>query len=784
MAAMKHRFRVRAAGRVVPAPAQAPKPAPDEPVFPAAISQLLREDPWRDVSITADLIGVRGFNCLRRAGFSVLAHLAGITQQEFLAIRGAGVTSLALLQERVTDLVTRPIPDARDAGVANPAVRQGLVAGTPIFDADTAAVLKSEPWSDELITEEVVGSRAANRLRREGYLVFANIADLSEERFLSFYAVGKTALELLRSGILKALAGPPPIRSDRHARVADLMRAEQQTAEDPAVVAHTPIGEWLDLPADAQTMLDPWLDQILLSDPQLGLRSTEHVSIREVLGETIDQRRGLVGYRDQLRTGLLLIADRLEHPQRLSDELSALVPANRSGEILCRRWGWDGDGRKTLDEVAQEYKLTRERIRQIVDKVERKQLERGRFLPTACLIQALLQQAGGAMRRRDLAVECRQMGLTNREVELEALEEIGRLKLVRDWSVVESEDGDVLGVSKEAIAAIQTNDGALRGAVRRQLRRRGFVSLAEVQAELDLIGVVVDPEGVREHIAGLDGIGWLAGGCWAWRPRDLETPFVKRVAKLLLVVGPQGLHSINRALRRDARRRADHGVSLPMAVLEEALAQSPFVRDTGSRYAWIGPDMDVQPGVAERVVLEVLRARGPVVHYHVIRRQVLAAGIEVVTMSVALGQSLVVERVGASLYAIPGASFTTADLDAARAADAGRGGPAPAVVSGVDRDPAGRVRLTVDVRDALDWNGFLRVPADAGLDGSWTLQDGDVSWMVVVAATQLRNGVKPWFRRQGDAGPTFTLTFDPATRRITPRWGTTLGRVLGDSQDG
>ena len=44
----------------------------------------------------------------------------------------------------------------------------------------------------------------------------------------------------------------------------------------------------------------------------------------------------------------------------------------RNAEIFVQRMGWDGHGGKTLAEVGKEYGMTRERVRQICSKIEKK----------------------------------------------------------------------------------------------------------------------------------------------------------------------------------------------------------------------------------------------------------------------------------------------------------------------------------------------------------------------------------------------------------------------------
>src|SRR5699024_7906792 len=58
----------------------------------------------------------------------------------------------------------------------------------------------------------------------------------------------------------------------------------------------------------------------------------------------------------------------------LEEELKDIiqtVTSKRDAEIYLKRYGWDGEGQKTLEEVGDLYGLTRERARQISKKIDK-----------------------------------------------------------------------------------------------------------------------------------------------------------------------------------------------------------------------------------------------------------------------------------------------------------------------------------------------------------------------------------------------------------------------------
>lgn len=202
-----------------------------------------------------------------------------------------------------------------------------------------------------------------------------------------------------------------------------------------------------------------------------------------------------------------------------------------------------------------------------------------------------------------------------------------------------------------------------------------------------------------------------------------------------------------------------------MAVLAELLLRSPFIAPEADRYRWVGPaPPGPYVGVAERAVLDLLAARGPALHHSTIRHALVPQGIDPVTLAVALGSSLLIERIAPGVYARIGDSVVPGDVERAREA-APRG--SRAVLPGTSRWEGGRFVVQATILDPRLWQGMLAVPSR--LAGTWDLVDDTESWSVIVEGTNLRNGVKPWVLRQRVAFPaTLTLSFDHSARKITP----------------
>src|SRR4051794_39157809 len=81
----------------------------------------------------------------------------------------------------------------------------------PLLPADVAAVVKDEPWRSVALHADHIGTRAVNRLTREGFATLGDLLGVTEEQFLRFRSVGNGALQALRDGLRVFVTGRPPI---------------------------------------------------------------------------------------------------------------------------------------------------------------------------------------------------------------------------------------------------------------------------------------------------------------------------------------------------------------------------------------------------------------------------------------------------------------------------------------------------------------------------------------------------------------------------------------------
>lgn len=700
-------------------------------IFDFRTAELMRQPALAGLAIPSDLVGNRAANALRRRNVRTLGDLSSVRLADFMSYRGVGVGSLEALRRGVSQLVWN-VTEA-DPGDRSIVPTSAPEAVSPyVFDADVRDVLTRHEWSAYPI--------APSWMPRGGYLALAG-AGLS--------TLGDIALMTEQDRRIKGVGTPTLL--ELQGAVLDFV--SRSAASGPPVNAT--VRDWLDIELDTWNVVEPWLHRIPASDPWFGLRWWRG-SIASILERQVMSTPRVVAHAWAIRDGIEAIHQRVVSPAHLLPELASLVrPRDRDGRAFCARHGWDGQGAKTLDEVGKEFDLTRERVRQITKKVGDRRLKYAPYPITLHLLLDIVDNAGGAMSLEDLGRAALAQGLVASPGDVFVLESVAILGFL-DRTVVYDRQKGFVATSLAAIESIASpilaQRAELLATLKQQLRRRGIVSISDLLALADSH----DGSTLQGVIDSLDGVAHLMGE-FVWRPEDVDSPFHDRLRKLLVVLGPQPLYVIHRALRRESRRRPGYGAALSAEVLRTALDRSPYVSLEAGRYEWIGASRTVSVGVAEQAVADLLGRRGPAMHKSVIEIELASAGIEPVTLSLALGSSLLIDRVAPGVYAVAGAALLPADVELAR--EQAVRSPEVSVLS--HQREGEQLEIVLEVHDLVRWNGWISLPPHVDLDGDWALKDGDIAWKVVVRGRNLRNGIKPWLRRQSWTNELVVLRFHP-----------------------
>lgn len=453
-------------------------------------------------------------------------------------------------------------------------------------------------------------------------------------------------------------------------------------------------------------------------------------------------------------------------PKSLDWELSALTKlalgANqeRNARIVCRFFGFEGTGRKTLEEVGVEYNITRERVRQIVVQFSRRVRGKHVHLPLLNLARSVIEHELPALESDIVSSLCKEHIVTKsfdcsgilaavslfdpptplRVVSIEGLRVVG--------------DAPTLDSVKRAPAIARTIVSAL-----------GCGHLEHVMGDLE---IAYDQKAACKVVSALlesiPGLNWLDAQREWFTIADAKRNRLANIIRKVLFVSPDiSLSEMRGALQRVHRLG---GFSPPRAILREFCKTLAFCRVVDDRIlATEDLPSQVTLGEIEQRMFEVLREFGPAMHVAAFRDECLRRGVNTNSFSVYLGNSPILCRLAPETYALVGASISPGEIDDLRLQKVAR---APVML---DHGWLGDGRLWLSYRLNLSniRAGVFSVPSGMRsiVDGEYFIQSADTGSRssIVIGAGRLSGLRRPLAILGAEDGDTVRLVLDPRNRQ-------------------
>lgn len=595
----------------------------------------IREEP-----IPPDWLSARMRNGLLRKRLYRIGDLATLTRDEVSRWPGIGAGTIAETIASVTSAVGQP---AR----ANSTTVPPHSPSDYLFGTEVRAVLANFIHGTTPIERSWFigpgGARVYNELASRGLVTFSAVEPLTISEVASWPNVGRRSIFALVRTI-----------SERALRAA--------FSASSAAPSHSTLRAAIDLDSTLAG-IEEILQVVSARDVRFGRPIYPDIPLAQLLTRPALRAAEV----DDLRGRLVKLANIVRHPQVLLVELDDLLgKSGRNAEIAKARWGWSGEGPKTLEEVGESYSVTRERIRQIIRKVAANAFQgRPAYLPTSQAILLLASELGGAVFENDLGQVAYERGLVDSPRDVSALWSLPELGLLPASSFAHLQDrsGDVvIGADSHEVSEF----ASIGRIVRRELSRRGIVGIAELRGAIEAEGIPVSDGEILAYLNRAKDVAPVASGAYYWRPTDADSPFMAVIRRPLVLVGPQTAQALQRAVRRAQARRPEYGARVPLETLKQALAASPYIRITDGLHEWTGPTDKVAFGDVERAIMEVLQREGPAATFSTIRKHIVQLGIKPVTMSLYLSTSPLFDQSGRGMYHLLGADLMPSDIELAR----------------------------------------------------------------------------------------------------------------------
>lgn len=527
---------------------------------------------------------------------------------------------------------------------------------------------------------------------------------------------------------------------------------------------------------------EPWADQIGRADPRFAdlLPPLPQATVLEMLDALTQGPDTDATALSQLASGAPALRSRI-------DEIAALPLESQLANfmhVLSRfegdrlqamidRFGWRGTASITLEEAGQRLGITRERFRQLQEKVSNrlKAITYPVYMPA--LDAALQVLADASPIRLDAAAALlRTKGISKLNFSpacvIEAASACGReppiqLQTVKKKTIV-------------AAAPIPFTDTILRTAYR-QAHASGASNVGEIIAEMAASGVTTDEATVRHVLREFSEVEFLDEDWFCHRPLNPERDRLRNATrKMLSVAAPIELGLLREGVRREYKYRGHRGVSgwslvvPPRSVLKAYYQTHPeFIVDDGDQVRPADPlDYRVELAFNDAILVDVLRSSPA----SVMDRSSLAAecarrSMNLNTFSLYLTYSAIIVRQGPDVWSLRGVRVDPAAVEAVLQANSLR--PREKRVLDHGWAPNGRLWLAARVPAAHDATAMT-----VGIPGAiksyvvgrdFAAQDGDgVSYGRIKISDDGQSwGFSRFLRQRGaDEGDVLVVEFDLA----------------------
>jgi RNA polymerase alpha subunit len=440
---------------------------------------------------------------------------------------------------------------------------------------------------------------------------------------------------------------------------------------------------------------------------------------------------------------------------KLERELFELARAtfdDRTTRVVSRVYGLDGRGGATLQQAGTEYHLTRERIRQICDRIARL-VRLQPFLPK---LEACIKLIGSRLPNRadnieKLLLECR---LTQTEFRLEGIRMAAELfnKAIR-FDVTEVNGIRIaVRIRKQGVAS------EIQSLAYSSVSRSGVCAVSDIAQSLH-----EDRESVVGVLSTIQTVRWLS--------EDREWFFISDSKRNRLRTLISKIAAITPAIRVAELRRAvsrNYHLSIvpPRAVLAAFCKEHGWRVDGDLITASTRPGSEKVLSDTETTMVAVLKRHGPVLYRPEFQELCAAEGISRNTSSAYLWTNPLFSRVATGVYSLTGAHVEPFDVE-----DCLRRHQASAVtIADYGWTSKARPWIALQVSPSIVASGVFHVPPSIRefLLGGFLVEMGNGTEMgKVQIAKQHAWGLGTLIRRrQIEPGDFVLLEFDLRDRRV------------------
>lgn len=506
-------------------------------------------------------------------------------------------------------------------------------------------------------------SRTRNCLDRAGLLkdralmkglTFAQLFDIPAMGVVSvldFACVSEAAMDLVAEYQLIDTAAASGASTDALVKAIDKSWAGQVSAMDPRFADVLPPGEGTVFERIEQLTAEPTVDP----------------SAEEVLASAV--------VAVERRAGEIASASLDEALKEFARALSGFQ--GRKLEALLARLGWSGEPPSTLEQAGRLMGVSRERMRQLQERVEKRIPEHQVFMPSLDrALDLIASRAPMSVEEAGSLLETSNVSSVSFHPE-SLLSAAAACRRMAPFTIE-----TIRGQSRVVTRPYGEHAAAIISIAHRQASASGASNLQEVTAEVNAAGIAVVGDTVREVLSLFSDIEFLDDD-WFWysKGKPQRNRVRNMTRKMLSVASPISVSALREGLRRQYRFRGSRGLGTwplvvpPRSVLRRLYEVHPeFLVDEHGNVRPVFP-LDYREELigTEQVLVDVLRSSPAcVLDRASCARACVERGMNQNTFSLYLTYSPIIAHLGTDIWSLRGVQVDPAAIEAVREANAAR----------------------------------------------------------------------------------------------------------------
>ncbi|MBO1112130.1 hypothetical protein GG851_04200 [Bordetella petrii] len=470
----------------------------------------------------------------------------------------------------------------------------------------------------------------------------------------------------------------------------------------------------------------------------------------------------------------------------------------RLADIFALRYGVDGEAHTTLQVIGDRYGLTRERIRQIVEKMVERSARMQLLTPH---IDRLADEIRPLLPATMDAVDTQLRGRLGERLSIESVSRFCREILGRNIVALTDRPADMAYLWSPTVIDPATHDvtriRAARDAALRLIRSCGAAQAMFVAgAASEITGTGLTPDEAMQGCRMVPGFEWLSErDGWFWFGEGNENRLVTIALKVLAVSGrrvdaEEILASFIRARRGyyPPEQLRPYLIEPPLQIVVEVLRRVKGLKNVQSDDFLLDKPVPVETVLsdAELAVYSLMRDNGNIISRHTLVTELVKTGkVKLMALHVSLNSSPIYRQLDRGVFALRGATLNPASL---REAQRTVGGDASKSARISERDKDGYYHFTFELTEYMVRTRVWEVPR--ALDdliteeGNVTLQGSEqpvVFARLPSGSCRLKQFVSRLLQQGFVAGDMLNLALHPEQRLIRV---TQLGPIMQRAETG